>query len=144
MDQYWSYLLTIVGLIGFILAGKKIWWCWYVNVGCQALWFTYAIVTKQYGFIVASIVYTVVFTQNAIKWTAEHKADIHLDEMKRCVEKDTAIPKLTHQVTISKAHLEYTPNIMDEIYNEMKDGVNNARPDSRSPRRQDNETDGLG
>lgn len=73
MDQIWSWLLTAVGVTGFILAGRKVWWCWYVNVACQALWFTYAIVTKQYGFIVASVVYTVVFSQNAIKWTREHR-----------------------------------------------------------------------
>lgn len=71
-NQLWSWLLTIVGLTGFVLAGRRIWWCWYINIGCQALWFTYAIVTKQYGFIVASIAYTIVFTQNAIKWTREH------------------------------------------------------------------------
>ena len=73
MNQFWSYLLTIVGLAGFILAGRKVWWCWYVNIACQALWFTYAIVTHQYGFIIASIAYTIVFTKNAIEWTKEHR-----------------------------------------------------------------------
>lgn len=73
MNQFWSYLLTIVGLAGFILAGRKVWWCWYVNIACQALWFTYAIVTHQYGFIIAAIAYTVVFTKNAIQWTKEHR-----------------------------------------------------------------------
>lgn len=71
-NQWWSWILTAVGLTGFILAGRKVWWCWYVNIFCQALWFTYAIVTKQYGFIAASLAYTVVFTQNATKWTKEH------------------------------------------------------------------------
>lgn len=70
--QYWSWLLTVVGVTGFILAGRKVWWCWYVNIACQGLWITYAIVTKQWGFIVASLVYTVVFAQNALKWTREH------------------------------------------------------------------------
>lgn len=73
MNQFWSYLLTIVGLTGFVLAGRKVWWCWYVNIACQALWFTYAIVTHQYGFIIASIAYTAVFTKNAIQWTKEHR-----------------------------------------------------------------------
>jgi hypothetical protein len=70
-DQYWSWLLTVVGLTGFILAGRKVWWAWYINIGCQALWFTYAIVTEQHGFIVAAIAYTVVFARNAYKWTTE-------------------------------------------------------------------------
>jgi hypothetical protein len=72
----WSFILTAVGLTGFILAGKKVWWAWYVNVGCQALWFTYAIVTEQYGFIIASMFYTVVFLKNAIAWTREHRESL--------------------------------------------------------------------
>lgn len=71
-DQYWSWLLSIVGVAGFVLAGKKIWWAWYINLGCQVLWFTYAIVTEQYGFILGAAVYTVVFAINARKWTIEH------------------------------------------------------------------------
>lgn len=73
MNQYWSWILTAVGLTGFVLAGRKVWWCWYINIGCQALWMTYAIVTEQWGFIVASLAYTFVFTKNAIKWTREHR-----------------------------------------------------------------------
>lgn len=74
-DQLWSWLLGIVGVTGFLLAGKKVWWCWYINVGCQALWFTYSIVTEQWGFLVATIVYTVVFTRNAVVWTREHRRE---------------------------------------------------------------------
>lgn len=69
---WWSWLLTIVGVTGFVLAGRKIWWAWYVNIACQALWFTYAIVSHQYGFIAASMIYAFVFTQNAQRWTSEH------------------------------------------------------------------------
>lgn len=67
----WSCLLTAVGITGFFLAGRKVWWAWYLNITCQALWFSYAIVTEQYGFIGAAALYTYVFTQNAIKWTKE-------------------------------------------------------------------------
>lgn len=68
----WSYILTVVGLSGFWLAGKKVWWAWYINVAAQALWATYAVVTTQYGFLVGAAVYTVVFSRNAYKWTTEH------------------------------------------------------------------------
>lgn len=74
-DQWWSWVLTAVGLTGFILAGRKVWWCWYINIACQGLWLAYALVTEQYGFIVAALVYTVVFTQNAVRWTREHRAN---------------------------------------------------------------------
>lgn len=76
---WWSWLLTLVGVTGFVLAGRKVWWCWYVNIGCQGLWLAYALVTAQYGFIVASVVYVVVFTRNAISWTREHRAE-HRDD----------------------------------------------------------------
>lgn len=75
-NQLWSWLLTIVGVTGFILAGRKVWWAWYINLACQILWFAYAIVTAQYGFIVAALVYSVVFTQNAVKWTRERRKEI--------------------------------------------------------------------
>lgn len=71
-NQWWSWILTVVGVTGFFLAGRKVWWSWYINLGCQALWFIYAFVTEQYGFIFAALVYTVVFTKNAIAWTKEH------------------------------------------------------------------------
>lgn len=35
----------------------------------RILWFIYAVVTHQLGFIVAAFVYTVVFTKNATTWT---------------------------------------------------------------------------
>lgn len=69
----WSWLLTAVGVVGFVLAGRKVWWCWYVNLGCQALWLTYALTTHQYGFIAGALIYTVVFSRNAISWTHEHR-----------------------------------------------------------------------
>jgi len=72
-NQLWSWLLTIVGLTGFVLAGKRVWWCWYINLGCQGLWFTYAIITKQWGFVAAAIAYTIVFAKNALKWTRERQ-----------------------------------------------------------------------
>lgn len=69
----WSFIVTGVGLFGFILAGRKVWWAWYVNLGCQVLWFIFGLVTAQYGFLISALVYTIIFTQNAIKWTKERK-----------------------------------------------------------------------
>jgi hypothetical protein len=69
----WSWLLTAVGVAGFVLVGRKIWWSWYVNIGCQFLWLAYALSTHQYGFVVGSAVYFGVFARNAQRWTAEHR-----------------------------------------------------------------------
>lgn len=68
-----DWIVTVVGLTGFILAGRKIWWAWYVNLACQALWVIYAFTTHQYAFLVSAAVYSVVFGQNALKWTKEHR-----------------------------------------------------------------------
>lgn len=79
-NEWWSYILTAVGIAGFILAGRKVWWSWYINIFCQILWFAYAIVTTQYGFIAAAVLYTVVFGRNAYSWTKEHRrkvTDVH-------------------------------------------------------------------
>lgn len=73
MDYLWSYILTGVGLCGFWLAGKKVWWAWYVNIANQALWATYSIVTQQWGFLIGCAFYLAVFIRNAIAWTREHK-----------------------------------------------------------------------
>lgn len=73
--QIWSWVLSAVGLAGFFLAGKKVWWAWYVNIANQMLWLIYSIVTEQYGFLVATFAYTFVFTKNAIRWTREHREE---------------------------------------------------------------------
>lgn len=71
---WWSVILTAVGVAGFVLAGRKIWWAWYVNIGCQVIWFAYAIATQQWGFIASAALYSWVFIGNARRWTKEHRA----------------------------------------------------------------------
>lgn len=71
--QLWSWIVTIVGLIGFIIAGRKVWWSWYVNLSAQALWVIYAIISSQPAFLVSAAVYTIVFGRNAYIWTRDRK-----------------------------------------------------------------------
>lgn len=71
MDQWWSWLLGSIGLVGFYFSGKKIWWSWYINIGNQILWYAYAIVTEQWGFFMTATAYTIMFSWNAYKWTRE-------------------------------------------------------------------------
>lgn len=73
-NELWSYILTIVGVTGFLFVGRKVWWAWYINLACQALWVAYALITEQYGFIFAAAVYTVAFGKNAWEWTRERFA----------------------------------------------------------------------
>jgi hypothetical protein len=85
-----DWILMVVGLTGFILAGQKIWWCWYVNFFCQFLWFAYGFLTEQWGFVAASLFYMVVFGRNAYKWTEDARKNKQL--VKPRVEKIAAEP----------------------------------------------------
>jgi hypothetical protein len=58
----------VVGVSGVYLTGRKLWWGWLVGILSETLWITYAIVTKQYGFLVAGFVYGTIFAINARKW----------------------------------------------------------------------------
>lgn len=70
--QLLSWVVSIVGFTGFIFAGKKKWWSWYINLGCQILWGAYALVTGQLAFLVFAAAYFVIFGVNAYKWTKDH------------------------------------------------------------------------
>lgn len=70
--QILSWVVGVVGLTGFYFAGKRVWWSWYINLGCQILWASYALVTGQPAFLVTAAVYFVIFGGNAYKWTKDH------------------------------------------------------------------------
>lgn len=73
MTPYWSWILTAVGVTGLYLAGRKVWWAWFIGLGAQALWIAYALATKQYGFIVAALAYGWVYAVNGRKWVMERQ-----------------------------------------------------------------------
>lgn len=68
MTWWWSWLLTIVGVFGLYVSGSKRAWGWAVGIGAQVLWFSYAIATEQYGFIVSCLAYGWVYTRNYLSW----------------------------------------------------------------------------
>lgn len=74
MNVYWSYVLTIVGVTGMYLVGKKLWWAWWIGTSAQILWLAYAVVTEQWGFIFAALAYGWVQGKNAVQWTREHRS----------------------------------------------------------------------
>ncbi|MEU5872500.1 hypothetical protein AB0A73_13210 [Glycomyces sp. NPDC047369] len=69
--QWWSWALTLIGLTGWWLTGRRLWQGWAVSLAVQALWLAYALVTQQYGFIVASVSYGAMATLNLRRWRAE-------------------------------------------------------------------------
>lgn len=71
----WSILLAIVGIFGLYLAGSKKRLGWMVGLFAQILWFIFAIITKQYGFILSSVAYGWVYARNYIRWHNDKKED---------------------------------------------------------------------
>ena len=63
-SQWWSWLITIATLTGLWLAGSGKRWAWGFNAALQLLWVAYAIVTQQWGFLVAAPIYAAVFLRN--------------------------------------------------------------------------------
>jgi hypothetical protein len=68
IEWWWSYALTLVGVTGVFLAGRKDWRGWAVGILSEIVWIIYAIVTMQYGFIFGALAYGAVFTKNLIEW----------------------------------------------------------------------------
>jgi nicotinamide riboside transporter PnuC len=67
----WSIVLAAVGILGLYLAGSKNVWGWFIGLGAQVLWFIFALVTEQYGFILSALAYGWVYTRNYLKWRRE-------------------------------------------------------------------------
>lgn len=69
--QWWSWVLTAVGVFGLWLAGRKDWRGWLVGLAAQILWIAYAIVSRQWGFILSALVYGAVYLKNMLAWRRE-------------------------------------------------------------------------
>jgi nicotinamide riboside transporter PnuC len=64
-----------MGVTCFWLAGRKVWWAWYVGLVTQLVWLAYSLVTRQWGFLGGVVLYTIVYVKNARSWTLLHNAE---------------------------------------------------------------------
>jgi hypothetical protein len=67
----WSWVLAILGITGIFLVGRKTIWGWLVLCANEILWVTYALVTKQYGFIAMAVAYVLVYLKSFLHWKKE-------------------------------------------------------------------------
>jgi len=65
---YGSFGLAPFGLLGMYVVGRKKTWGWMLSMSTQALWATYAIGTGQYGFLIGTCSYFVIYLRNWLKW----------------------------------------------------------------------------
>jgi hypothetical protein len=67
----WSWVLAVIGVTGIYFVGRKTIWGWTVLLFNEILWITYAILTKQYGFIFSAIAYAIVYIKSYLHWSKE-------------------------------------------------------------------------
>ncbi len=66
--NYGSWCLAPFGLLGMYVVGLKKRWGWVVSMTTQALWAFYAIGTGQFGFLIGTVSYFVVYLKNWLGW----------------------------------------------------------------------------
>lgn len=71
MNVWWSYLLAVVSVVALYVAGRKNRWGWAILVGAQGVWITYAIATRQWGFIVSALIHVWVCGRNWLAWSRD-------------------------------------------------------------------------
>lgn len=74
MDQWWSWLLAVIGVSGIYVVGNKNMLGWLVLCINECIWILYAIATKQYGFIVMAVAYASVYIKSYRQWKLEEKS----------------------------------------------------------------------
>jgi hypothetical protein len=73
--QYWSWILAAIGVTGIFFVGRKTIWGWHILLLNETLWITYAVITKQYGFIFSALAYGIVYVKSYMLWRKEEKAN---------------------------------------------------------------------
>lgn len=65
---WWSVLLTTVGITGLWIVSNHRWQGWLISLASEILWIAYAVVTQQWGFIAAAVVYSCVHARALYRW----------------------------------------------------------------------------
>lgn len=71
----WSWVLAVIGVTGIYFVGRKTIWGWIVLCFNEVLWITYALITKQYGFIFSAIAYAAVYIKSFIHWKRDESEE---------------------------------------------------------------------
>ena len=69
--SYGSWCLAPFGLLGMWVVGQKKRWGWVLSMTTQALWAAYAVGTGQYGFLIGTCAYFLVYLRNWFGWGKE-------------------------------------------------------------------------
>jgi hypothetical protein len=75
MIQYWSWILAVIGVIGIYFVGRKNRWAWLWLIFNECFWIVYAVITDQYGFILAAVAYSAVYIKSFLHWRREESEE---------------------------------------------------------------------
>lgn len=75
MNDYASWILVSSGAAAMFTIGRKKRWGWLWFIFNEFMWTAYALVTKQYGFILGAIAYAVVGVKSFIHWKETEKTE---------------------------------------------------------------------
>lgn len=70
---WWSIILTVVGVTGLFFLTKKKWYGFAIGLGAQVLWVSYAVATRQWGFLGSCVAYGAVNLIGLNNWLSERK-----------------------------------------------------------------------
>ena len=73
MSPLWSYVLAVIGITAMLLAGKKRVIAWPIGLISQIVWASYAIATRQWGFLISAIAFSAVYARNWYLWFREEQ-----------------------------------------------------------------------
>lgn len=90
MSPWWSWTLAGIGVTGIWLIGSGRRIGWMVGVGVQALWIAYAVVTRQWGFVLSALCYGFVNARGWRKWQPRQ-------EQERCGHCGMVLGNATHR-----------------------------------------------
>jgi hypothetical protein len=74
-DATWTWILfgmEIVGVLGMLMVGRKLWWGWAIVLLHSIPWFIYSISHDKPGFIAMSLMWWVTHAYNMMKWRKEN------------------------------------------------------------------------
>jgi hypothetical protein len=63
VSPLWSYALAAIGVAGLLIAANRPKVGWWLNIAAQAVWITYAVVTRQWGFLASALAYAVAYVR---------------------------------------------------------------------------------
>ena len=71
MTWWWSWLLCSWAVAGLLVIGNRKPVGWIISFTSEFAWGAYAVSSRQYGFLVMSVIFAVVHARNWRKWKKE-------------------------------------------------------------------------